>query len=154
MEDEARPESLGGDYWDFIAAETKGNEIEDFWRAHLKALYQKLLDTWRKGARPGRTLKTDLYDEAVSRHGLIPLFGDGCEQIVGTDVSLLAAHAAKQNGRQACRQKSRRPHLLNPRRQVRESPSGHGPRGPSPSVQCDRKVLRLLPRIRPKDRPR
>ena len=96
MEDEARPESLGGDYWDFIAAETKGNEIEDFWRAHLKALYQKLLDTWRKGARPGRTLKTDLYDEAVSRHGLIPLFGDGCEQIFGTDFSLLAAQAAKQ----------------------------------------------------------
>lgn len=39
MEEEARPRSFGGDYWDFIAAETKGKDIEDFWRAHLKELF-------------------------------------------------------------------------------------------------------------------
>ena len=96
MEDKAGPKGSGGDYWDFVATETGGRDIDDFWRAHLKEIYRKLRDRWREGVRPGRILKTDLYDEAASRHGLIPVFGNGCGQIVGTDVSLQAARGAKQ----------------------------------------------------------
>jgi len=96
MEEKAETKSSGGDYWDIIAAETGGKDLDDFWRAHLKEIYRDLRDRWREGIRPGRMLKTDLYDEAVSRHGLIPVFGSGCDQIIGTDVSLLAARGAKQ----------------------------------------------------------
>jgi hypothetical protein len=32
MEEEARSETFGDDYWDVVASETKGKDVEDFWR--------------------------------------------------------------------------------------------------------------------------
>ena len=46
--------------------------------------------------RPGRILKTDLYDEAISDHNLVSLFAGRCGHLVGTDVSLEIARAAKR----------------------------------------------------------
>ncbi|NTW37763.1 MAG: class I SAM-dependent methyltransferase, partial [Syntrophobacteraceae bacterium] len=51
---------------------------------------------WGEESRCGLTLKTDLYDEAISSYNLMSLFGSDCEQIIGTDVSLVTALAARK----------------------------------------------------------
>ncbi len=62
----------------------------------MKGLYQGLQQRWGPDDRPGRILKTDLYDEAISAHNLVSLFRDRCGHMVGTDVSLEIARAAKR----------------------------------------------------------
>jgi SAM-dependent methyltransferase len=89
-------EGFGSDYWDRIARQADVKHREDLWRAHLKEIYQGLKERWRGKGRSGCTLKTDLFDEAASSHGLIPVFGGACEEIVGTDVSFHAALQAKR----------------------------------------------------------
>jgi len=83
-------------YWDAVVAQTTGGGRDDLWRAYLRELYQNLKARWREDGKPLRTLKTDLYDEAVSAHSLIPLFGTAQEHIVGTDFSFETARAAKR----------------------------------------------------------
>lgn len=94
----ASPENntFGRDYWDSLVAKPHVMGSEDFWRAHLKEIYQRMKERWRGNARPKLVLKTDLYDEAISTHNLIPLFGSQCEQIIGTDVSFRTSRAAKR----------------------------------------------------------
>ena len=84
------------DYWDLIAPQSGTAEREDLWRAHLKDVYQRLGIRWRHKGSVERTLKTDLYDEAVSRHPLISLLGSDCNRVVGADVSFETARAAKR----------------------------------------------------------
>lgn len=86
----------GGDYWDFIDTRSNVKHGEDFWRAYLREVYQVLKARWREESRCGLTLKTDLYDEAISSYNLISLFGSDCEQIIGTDLSFVTALAAKK----------------------------------------------------------
>jgi SAM-dependent methyltransferase len=83
-------------YWDFIASTSTDAGREDLWRAYLKEVYRELKTRWRDSGRIGRGLKTDLYDEAVSRHALLSLFEGECEHFVGADVSFAAALAAKR----------------------------------------------------------
>ena len=85
----------GGHYWDFIDKRSNVEQSEDFWRAHLREVYQVLKARWREESKCGLTLKTDLYDEAISSYNLISLFGSDCEQIIGTDLSFVTALAAK-----------------------------------------------------------
>ena len=90
------PKSFSSDYWDMIIRKSCGSKREDLWRAHLKEVYQRLMDRWVKNSRGGLALKTDLYDEAVSIYNLIPLCEQKCEHIIGTDVSFGVAMAAKR----------------------------------------------------------
>jgi SAM-dependent methyltransferase len=85
------------DYWDSIVTESDVEGSEDLWRGHMKELYQGLQERWGRNARPrGRILKTDLYDEAISPHNLLSLLGGRCDRIVGTDLSLEIARAARR----------------------------------------------------------
>jgi SAM-dependent methyltransferase len=86
----------GRDYWDFIGTRSNVISSEDFWREHLRELYQGLKARWMEAPRCGLTLKTDLYDEAISSHNLISLFGTDSDRIVGTDLSSVTALAAKK----------------------------------------------------------
>ena len=84
------------DYWDTIIERPGGRDHEDLWRAHLRGIYEGLMDSWVGCSRDGLVLKTDLYDEAVSRHNLAPLCADKSERLVGTDVSFEVTAAAKR----------------------------------------------------------
>jgi SAM-dependent methyltransferase len=84
------------DYWDSIVTESNVAGSEDFWRAHMRELYQELQERWAENGRPERILKTDLYDEAISAHNLVSLFAGRCDHFIGTDVSLEIARAAKR----------------------------------------------------------
>jgi SAM-dependent methyltransferase len=95
MENKPELGPVVSEYWDLIASKSNGKGGEDLWRAHLKEVHQKLKAKWRKKGKSGRGLKTDLYDEAISVHDLISLFGSECDHMVGTDVSLETAQAAK-----------------------------------------------------------
>jgi SAM-dependent methyltransferase len=90
-------------YWNFLVPQSEDNDREDLWRAYLKDVYRALGIRWRKTGSAGRTLKTDLYDEAICAHDLFSLFAEGSVCMVGTDVSLETAQAAsrrlKQTGR-------------------------------------------------------
>ncbi len=84
------------DYWDAILRKSWPSNHENLWRAHVKEVYQRLMDRWLKNSKAGLTLKTDLYDEAVSTYNLIPLFGQKGEGIIGIDVSFKVALTAKE----------------------------------------------------------
>lgn len=86
----------GSGYWDSLVGESRLKDRQDLWRAHMKELYERLTERWRGQERRKRILKTDLYEEAVSRHSLIPSFAGRCEHMVGSDVSFETARAAKQ----------------------------------------------------------
>lgn len=83
-------------YWDRIIKELGGTDREDLWRGHLKEVYQELMDRWMQSSPGGRALKTDLFDEAIGTDGLIPLCGQKCDSVFGTDVSFEVAVAAKR----------------------------------------------------------
>ncbi len=86
----------GTEYWDSIVTDSDVEGTEELWRAHMKELYRRLLERREGRSRPGRVLKTDLYDEAVTPHNLLSLFGNRCEGIFGTDVSVEIARAARR----------------------------------------------------------
>jgi SAM-dependent methyltransferase len=96
MSDKAEERGFGDAYWDSIVSKSSGEDRQDLWRAHMKELYEGLTDRWRAKEKPGRILKTDLYEEAVSRHNLMPALACWCDHMVGTDLSFETARAAKQ----------------------------------------------------------
>jgi SAM-dependent methyltransferase len=85
----------GYHYWDTLAGKSRAHS-EDLWRAHMKWVYKNLIERWGKGSNCRLALKTDLYDEAVSTHNLIPLLKDKCEYTIGMDISFEVAGQAKQ----------------------------------------------------------
>ncbi len=94
---EVMSKGVSRDYWDTIIRDSGSSHREDMWRAHLKEVYRGLMDRWIDNSRGELTLKTDLFDEAVSIHGLIPLCGEKCERIIGTDVSFEVALVAQES---------------------------------------------------------
>jgi SAM-dependent methyltransferase len=84
------------DYWDTIIERPGGRDHEDLWRAHLQGIYEELIDRWMAGSQDGLTLKTDLYDEAVSQYNVLPLCANKSKGVIGTDVSFEVAAAAKE----------------------------------------------------------
>jgi len=84
------------DYWDTIIERPGGRDHEDLWRAHLRGIYEELMERWVAGSGDGLILKTDLYDEAISQYNLLPLCADKIERVIGTDVSFEVASAAKR----------------------------------------------------------
>ncbi|MBW2259093.1 MAG: class I SAM-dependent methyltransferase, partial [Deltaproteobacteria bacterium] len=89
-------DSYTSHYWDTIVERPGGRDHEDLWRAHLQGIYRELMDRWTVGSPDGLILKTDLYDEAVSKYNLLPLCRGKCGRVIGTDVSFEVAAAAKE----------------------------------------------------------
>lgn len=79
-------------YWDGIAA-ALGTDRAPLWRDHSDAVNAALLKRWLP-ARPGRVLKTDLFDE-VAGEGLYPILGARADEVVGIDVSPRLVEAAR-----------------------------------------------------------
>ena len=96
MNDKTKIRHGVADYWNSVGSKSKDFNREDVWRAYLREVYRTLGTRWWEGERIGRTLKTDLYDEAVSRHSLVSLFENQSTCMVGMDVSLETARAARR----------------------------------------------------------
>ena len=80
-------------YWDRIAAEALSGAPLNTWRAYMRRVYLRLLQRWLKEPGSGRGLKTDLFEEAVSPHHLLPDMGPSS---IGLDHSLAIARAARE----------------------------------------------------------
>ena len=88
--------SSNRNYWDTIIRKFRDNPYENLWRAHMKEVYKVLAGKWLGDSNKGISLKTDLYDEAITKYNPIPFFGQKCERIIGTDTSFEVAAAAKR----------------------------------------------------------
>ena len=89
----ATTQDLSPSYWDQVLRERARVPRLDAWREYMCRVYTDLMDRWLPFARHGRGLKTDLFEEAVSEHILLPAMGQ-CS--VGIDCSLAIALAAKR----------------------------------------------------------
>ena len=72
-------------YWDEVAVQWQSAGNGRTWRVVSDAVNLALLDRWLP-SRPGRVLKTDLFDEVASA-GLVPRLLDACEHVSGVDIS-------------------------------------------------------------------
>jgi len=88
-----KTQDLGSTYWTDILAEQSEVAPLDSWRAFMRHVYLRLLDSWIGAAPRSGGLKTDLFEEAVTDHSLIPHMGT---QTVGIDCSLGVVHAARR----------------------------------------------------------
>jgi SAM-dependent methyltransferase len=93
MERESGDAGKGQTYWDTVVKETLVGPTLDAWRAHMRRVYLALGRRWLPDAATTIGLKTDLFEEAVSRHGLLPDLGPGS---IGLDRSLAVAKAAQR----------------------------------------------------------
>jgi len=81
--------------WNHAIRDLIDEGSQDLWRTYCDALYGRLLDRWMPDAQVAAALKTDLYDEAVA-DGLAPRLAEGAERVIGFDVSMPAADAARR----------------------------------------------------------
>ncbi|HWP47157.1 MAG TPA: class I SAM-dependent methyltransferase [Candidatus Limnocylindrales bacterium] len=79
-------------YWDEVLEEIRCSSPIEIWRAYMRRVYKRLLQDWLPIGNPGRGLKTDLFEEAVSDHHLLPDLGPGS---VGLDHSSAIVQAAR-----------------------------------------------------------
>lgn len=84
------------DYWDSIVIKTRDSLNNDIWLAHSRWCYQRILETWLENSTNTIALKTDLYDEAVTPHNLIPLINQKYDHVIGTDISFEVAESARK----------------------------------------------------------
>jgi SAM-dependent methyltransferase len=82
--------------WENVAEDYRHTRREDFWRIHLKRIYQNLFDSWTPQKPSDYVLKTDLFDEAASSQELCSLFAGKCRFFVGIDISMKVAQLARQ----------------------------------------------------------
>ena len=87
------PEQPTAEYWDDVADSFGHHDPSATWRAYMQAAYRELMDKWFADAPPGATLKTDLFEEAITPHHLFGALGPNG---VGMDVSLSVVRAAAQ----------------------------------------------------------
>lgn len=73
-------------HWDDVAAEWAADNPEALWRLHSDAVNARLVARWLPEGSPGTLLKTDLFDEAVSR-GLWACLEPRAERVIGSDIS-------------------------------------------------------------------
>jgi SAM-dependent methyltransferase len=78
-------------YWDGIADQVARHDPSETWRAYMRGVYSDLLRRWFADSPEGCTLKTDLFEEAVTPHHL---FGELGPHGLGVDVSLGVVQAA------------------------------------------------------------
>ncbi len=89
-------ESKNNAYWDGVLNESSGGNRQDLWRASMQEIFRRLMDRWIDGPDRGTALKTDLYDEAVSSYGLMPLLSERYDRVLGIDVSFEVASAVRR----------------------------------------------------------
>ncbi|MBI4532216.1 MAG: GNAT family N-acetyltransferase [Candidatus Latescibacteria bacterium] len=80
-------------YWDHVVEEIRRGVSLCVWRAYMRRVYQRLVWDWLPAPEVGRGLKTDLFEEAVTSHHLLPDLGPGS---VGVDSSLTVVRAARK----------------------------------------------------------
>lgn len=80
-------------YWDSAFQEARCSAPLDAWHAYMRRVYVRLVHDWLSPVEDGRGLKTDLFEEAVSAHHLLPALGPAG---VGVDVSPAVVAAARQ----------------------------------------------------------
>ena len=78
-------------YWDGIADHFGTDKQSSTWRAYMQQCYTALADRWFAGTPEGLTLKTDLFEEAVTP---LHLFGALGQNAIGMDLSLAVVRAA------------------------------------------------------------
>jgi ubiquinone/menaquinone biosynthesis C-methylase UbiE len=87
-----RENRLGGYYWNQVLNETRQGAPITVWRAYMRRVYLHLIQTWLPTGS-GLALKTDLFEEAVTPHYLLPDLGRGS---IGMDFSPAVAQTARQ----------------------------------------------------------
>jgi len=85
-------------YWDQVFDELTRTAPLGAWRDYMHRVYSRLLDSWFPWAGRGEGLKTDLFEEALSPHGLLPQMGP---HSFGIDYSVAVVRAARER-MQAC----------------------------------------------------
>ena len=81
-------------YWDAVASDAAPDGFHALWRRHSDAVNGAPLARWLPRAPVAETLKTDLFDEAVT-DGLYPLLATRSRRVVGIDISSPIVAAAR-----------------------------------------------------------
>ncbi len=81
-------------YWDAIGALCNGKRPQALWRVHSDAVNSAWLACRLSTPPVERLLKTDLFDEALAA-GLYPLLSARARNVVGIDVAVSTARAAR-----------------------------------------------------------
>lgn len=81
------------EYWDHILPGTLRGAPIAVWRGYMQGVYARLMDRWLPATGPGRGLKTDLFEEAVTPHHLLAKLGS---QSLGIDGSWAIVRAARE----------------------------------------------------------
>ena len=84
---------LTSSYWDQVFDELVNAPPLDAWREYMHRVYSRLLDGWLPSAGREDGLKTDLFEEALSPHSLLPQMGP---HSFGIDYSFAVVRAAQQ----------------------------------------------------------
>ena len=87
----------GNRYWNALAVDWHHQRPQRLWRAYCDELNRRLIETSLSGSRFGRTLKTDLFDEATGATGLTPLLRRRSRSVVGVDLALDTCRFAARN---------------------------------------------------------
>ncbi len=80
--------------WEPYADDWIARKPQDLWRRHSDAVNALLLSRWMPGGISDRTLKTDLFDEAVT-DGLYPVLAERSRVVLGMDVAPAVLRAAR-----------------------------------------------------------
>lgn len=83
---------LPADYWDEVLAEMHRQPPLNQWRAYMRRVYGRLVEQWLSPSSAGRGMKTDLFEEAVTSHHVLPALGEGS---LGIDLSSAIVMAAR-----------------------------------------------------------
>lgn len=85
---------MASENWDQVVEDFQSSPTLDVWRAYMKEVYCRLTRRWFAAAPPGRRLKTDLFEEAISLHHPMAEFPEGG---IGMDGSISVVARAKNN---------------------------------------------------------
>ncbi len=83
-------------YWQQSLAEHQSDH-ESLWRKHMQWLYIGYFQQLVGDTKFQTLLKTDLYDEAISEEGLVPVFIESSERTIATDISWEVAGQGREN---------------------------------------------------------
>lgn len=89
------PSQLNTYYWDKIIDNIKSYHLEKNVGIYKKSEYIKLIKNWSRGIKGKKTLKTDLYEEAVGNDHILFWLSKQSRLSCGMDISYKAAHKAK-----------------------------------------------------------
>jgi SAM-dependent methyltransferase len=87
-----RYRNVGTLYWDKVMAKTRCGPPINAWRSYMRGVYVRLARAWLQDLDSGRSLKTDLFEEAITDHHLLKDIGNGS---VGIDNSFEVVRAAR-----------------------------------------------------------